>query len=62
VDYRPKTNVSFSKTEHRKVKQFLSRSRSWHEWEGGGYRERVQGGERGGNVMYSCVKRKNESC
>jgi hypothetical protein len=29
----------FSKTENRRVKQVLSRG--WHQWEEGGYKERV---------------------
>jgi hypothetical protein len=40
--------------ENRKIKQFLSGS--WHQWEGGGYRERVEEGEYGRNTMYSCMK------
>jgi chitinase len=31
--------MSFSKMEDRKVKQVLSGG--WHQWEGGGYKERV---------------------
>jgi hypothetical protein len=40
--------------ENRMVKQFLSRS--WYQWKGGGYKERVKEVECGGNFMYSCMK------
>jgi hypothetical protein len=46
--------------ENRKVKQVLSGG--WYQWEGGGYKERVQEGEYGGNSMYSCMKVENEIC
>jgi hypothetical protein len=38
----------------RKVKQILSRT--WYQWEGGAYKERVKEGEYGANNMYSCMK------
>jgi hypothetical protein len=28
----------------------------WYQWEGGGYKERVEEGECDGNIMYSCMK------
>jgi hypothetical protein len=37
-----------------KVNQVLSES--WHQWEGGGYQERMEDRDYGGNIMYSCVK------
>jgi hypothetical protein len=30
----------------------------WYQWEGRGYKERVQEGECSGNIMYSCMKMK----
>jgi hypothetical protein len=44
----------FSKTENRKVKQVLSGELV--PVGGGGHKERVQEGEYGRNVMYSCMK------
>jgi hypothetical protein len=49
-----KQKCLFSKTEDGKVKQVPSGS--WHQWEGRGYKERVQEGECGRNIMYSCMK------
>jgi hypothetical protein len=43
-----------SKTENRKVKQVLSGDGS--QWEERGYKERVQEGECGETIMYSCMK------
>jgi hypothetical protein len=40
----------------RKVKRALSGD--WYQWEGGGYKERVQKGEYGGNIMYLCINGK----
>jgi hypothetical protein len=31
-------------------------SGSWHQWEGGGYKEGVQECDYGGKIMYSCMK------
>jgi chitinase len=40
--------------EDRKVKQVLCGG--WHQWEGGGYKDRVKEGEYDGNITYSCMK------
>jgi hypothetical protein len=46
--------------ENKKVKQVLSGGR--YPREGGGYKGRVWEAECGGNMMYSCMKWKNEIC
>jgi hypothetical protein len=55
-----KQKCLFSKTRNRKVKKTVSGG--WYQWEGGGYKERVKEGENSGNIMYSCMKRKNDTC
>jgi chitinase len=45
-----KQTCLFSKMEDRKVKQVLSGG--WHQWERGGYKERVKEGEHGG-ILYT---------
>jgi hypothetical protein len=55
-----KQRCLFPKTENRKVKQVLFGG--WYQWEGRGYKERVKEAECSGNIMYLCMKVKNETC
>jgi hypothetical protein len=52
--YLKQTEMPFSKKGYREVKHVLSGV--WHQWEWGGYKEKVQEGECGGNTRYSCMK------
>jgi hypothetical protein len=45
----------FCKIQEQEVEQILPRVESWHQWEGGGGRERGQEDEYGAKDVYTCM-------